>query len=181
MPRNPDPKLEARILDAARELLHQGGEDKLSMRVLARMAGTNTPALYRRFRDRDAILRALGEGFRRDLLAVLQPCKTPEEMAHAVLGYALKKPREYELYYSTLINKLPGDRPNFEFAKKRLADWLGGTAEERTGLVLALMALIHGTALLQTAGVVSPGNKKTMLAVFAATVHMLIRDAAALP
>ena len=145
------------------------------------MARTNTPAVYRRFRDRDAILRALGEEFRRDMFAVLQPCQTPEEMAHAVLGYALKKPREYELYYSQLINKLPGNRPNFEFAKKRSADWLGGTPDQRTGFVLALMAMIHGTALLQTSGVVSAKNKKTMHAAFTVTVQLLIRNAAALP
>jgi len=89
MPRTPDPKLQARILEAARKLFAQGGEHKLSMRALARQAGTNTPAVYRRFRDRAAILDALVQQFRQNAFAVLQPCRSPEEMAHAMLGLAL--------------------------------------------------------------------------------------------
>jgi len=122
MPRTPDPKLEARILEAARTLFAQGGEHKLSMRTLARLAGTNTPAVYRRFRDRDAILQALVQQFRQNAFAVLQPCRSPEEMAQAMVALALKSPRVYELYYSQLIKKIPGERPNFEFATETRAE-----------------------------------------------------------
>ena len=59
MPRHSDPELEGRILNAARKLWHKGGETALSMRAVAKAAGTNTPAVYRRFRTREQILRAL--------------------------------------------------------------------------------------------------------------------------
>ena len=59
MARHSDPDLEARILQAARRLWHKGGESALSMRAIAKAAGTNTPAMYRRFRTRADILRAL--------------------------------------------------------------------------------------------------------------------------
>ncbi len=55
MPRRPDPDLEGKILDAAQKLWKKGGEKALTMRTVARAAGTNTPAVYRRFRDRDDI------------------------------------------------------------------------------------------------------------------------------
>jgi AcrR family transcriptional regulator len=59
MPRHPDPELEKRVLDAAQKLWHGGGDKTLSMRALAKAARTNTPAIYRRFKDRKDILRAL--------------------------------------------------------------------------------------------------------------------------
>jgi len=59
MARHSDPEVEVRILRAARDLWHEGGEAALSMRAVAKAAGTNTPAVYRRFRTREDILRAL--------------------------------------------------------------------------------------------------------------------------
>ena len=52
MPRQIDPEVEGRIIQAARKLWHKGGEKALSMRAVAKAAGTNTPAVYRRFRNR---------------------------------------------------------------------------------------------------------------------------------
>ena len=175
MPRTADPKLQARILEAAHKLFAQGGEHKLSMRALA-----NTPAVYRRFRDRDAIMYALVHQFRQNIFAVLQPCHSPEEMAHAMLELALKTPREYELFYSQLINKIPEERPNFEFAKKRCAEWLGGSPEDHAGLVMALSALIHGTAMLLISKAVTKRNEAKMREMFTASVQILLRNAAAL-
>ena len=63
MPRHIDPDLEGRILEAARKLWRKGGEKSLSMRTIAKLAGTNTPALYRRFRNRDDILRAMVQSY----------------------------------------------------------------------------------------------------------------------
>ena len=164
MPRTADPKLQARILEAAHKLFAQGGEHKLSMRALAR----------------DAIMYALVHQFRQNIFAVLQPCHSPEEMAHAMLELALKTPREYELFYSQLINKIPEERPNFEFAKKRCAEWLGGSPEDHAGLVMALSALIHGTAMLLISKAVTKRNEAKMREMFTASVQILLRNAAAL-
>ena len=45
MARQPDPDLEDRILNAARKLWKQGAGKALTMRAVARAAGTNTPAV----------------------------------------------------------------------------------------------------------------------------------------
>ena len=59
MPRHPDPELEQRILDAASRLWARGGEKGLTMRAVAKAAGTTTPTVYERYHDRDDILRSL--------------------------------------------------------------------------------------------------------------------------
>ena len=59
MARQPDPDLEDHILNAARKLWKKGAGKALTMRAVARAAGTNTPAVYRRFPRREDILRAL--------------------------------------------------------------------------------------------------------------------------
>ena len=59
MPRQPDPDLEERILKSAQVLWKKGGEEALTMRAVARAAKTNTPAVYRRFKDREDLLRGL--------------------------------------------------------------------------------------------------------------------------
>jgi AcrR family transcriptional regulator len=58
MPRQPDPDLQERILNAAQKLWKKGAEKTLTMRAVAKAAGTNTTAVYRRFRNREDILRA---------------------------------------------------------------------------------------------------------------------------
>src|SRR5271168_2658966 len=129
MPRKPEPELHARILEAAVQLYLKGGEKNLSMRTLAKLARTNTPAVYRRFRSRDAILRALAEYFRRNYYAVLEPCRSQEEICQALLDRALSRPREYQLFFSELISKVSGPRSSFEYTRKKAAEWLGGTPE----------------------------------------------------
>jgi len=178
MPRKPEPQLRARILEAALVLFVKGGEKGLSMRTLAKLARTNTPAVYRRFRNREAILRAIAEHFRRNSFAALEQCRSLEEICGVLLDRALSRPREYELFYSELISKLPGPRANFEFTKKRAAEWLGGAPEDHVKLVLALFALIHGTAMLLISGAVMPENQARMRATFTASVPVLLKHAA---
>jgi len=178
VPRKQEPQLRARILQAALQLFVKGGEKSLSMRTLAKAARTNTPAVYRRFRDRDAILRALADHYQMDSFSVLEPCHSLEEMAHAMFELALQQPREYELFYSHLIAKLPGPRANFEYAKERAAEWLGGEAQDHDELVLTLTVLVHGAAMLLISGAVTPEGEATLRSVFRASVKLALRNAA---
>ena len=180
MPRKAEPQLHARILQAARMLFVKGGEKSLSMRSLAKVARTNTPAVYRRFRNRDAILRALADQYRHNAFEVMQPCNSLPEMAEALLELALRSPREYELFYSELVSKMPDARPNFEFAKKRCAEWIGGEAQDHVELLLALAALVHGTAMMLISKAVPPQSESKMRAVFTAAVRVLLQEAGSL-
>jgi len=179
MPRQPDPLLEGRILEAARKLLLKGGEKALSMRPLARFARTNTPAVYRRFRNRKAILRALMARYQQDLYCALQPCSSPQEACQRILDFALARPREYELIFAEWFPRFQEPRPNFEYMKRRFAEWLGGSPEDHSGLALALWAQIHGTAMLLISKAVPAKDQAELLAVFSASVNLLVTNASA--
>jgi AcrR family transcriptional regulator len=111
MPRNPDPDVEDRILEAAHRLWKHGGDKALTMRAVARAAGTNTPALYRRFKDRKDVQRALLLRIRQEVIAELEQAKDPTEACERYLDYALRHPYEYELFY----------RHDYELLQKRRA------------------------------------------------------------
>src|SRR6266851_10440797 len=98
MPRHIDPEVEERILQAARRLWHKGGESALNMRAVAKAAGTNTPAVYRRFRNREDILRALLRRIQQDVVDALKPCSCPEEACQRYLEFAESHAHEYELF-----------------------------------------------------------------------------------
>ncbi|HMD17322.1 MAG TPA: TetR/AcrR family transcriptional regulator [Terriglobales bacterium] len=190
MSRPPDPDLENRILNAAQKLWKKEGAKALTMRAVARAADTNTPAVYRRFRDRRDIVRALVRRTQMEVGRVLEPCPTVEKAVAAYLEYGLSHPHEYELFYQHL-QEISGSassrdgaslkelRPNFGLMERKLAEELGGTPEEHRRLGLALWALAHGTAALLLLRAVPPGEEAALRAGFTAAVGTLLR--AALP
>ena len=98
MPRPPDPELEERIVRVADVLWRRGGEKALTMRAVARAAKTNTPAVYRRFKDRDDLIRALLLRIAGRIREQFAQADTLEDMAEAYVDFALKLPHEYELF-----------------------------------------------------------------------------------
>ena len=177
MPRKPDPLLEGRILEAARKLFLKGSEKALSMGALARLAQTNTPAVYRRFRNRRAITRVLMERFQQDLSLALQPCTSAQEACERVLEFALARPREYQLTFTESVSKFQKPRPNFEYLKTRFAEWLGGSPEDHQRMALAMWAQIHGTAMLVISKVVPVEDQAELRSVFPASIDLLVRNA----
>ena len=176
MPRHIDPELEARILKAARKLWSKGGEKALRMRAIAAIADTNTPAVYRRFRNREEILRALVESYQQQLRQAVSVCNSMEEVGDAVLKFALEHPREYELMMSGLLAKMTRSRPNVEFVASKSAEWFGGTPEEHRGLVLALWSLIHGTIMLVISGTLPEAEVTSALTAFRKSVTVLVEN-----
>jgi AcrR family transcriptional regulator len=180
MPRQADPLVEERILSAARRLWTRGGDRALSMRAVAKAARTNTPAIYRRFRNRKDILRALVLRAQQELFETLQPCQSLEEAAQQTLGFALTHSHEYELLTSGLFARIQLPRPNFEFMKQRCAEWLGGSPEDYAPLVLALWSIIHGTAMLIISGSIPVGNEDKLRAAFTKAVRVLVQNTSTL-
>ena len=173
MPRHADPDLENRILNAAQVLWKRGGEKALTMRAVARAAGTNTPAVYRRFKDRRDLVRGLllriANRIREDFAAG----ETLEEMAEAYVDSALQKPHEYELFYTHARELSPPrgsgkpkpireSRPNFRFVEQLLAKRLGGAAEDHTQLALAVWATLHGTTTLLLSKSIPDGHEEEL-------------------
>ncbi len=174
MPRHIDPEVEGRILEAARKLWHKGGEGALNMRAVAKAAGTNTPAVYRRFRSREDILRSLVSLYQSEFFKVLQPCRSLPEVGQTYLDFVLGRPREYLLLNSGLIGRVSKTRPNLDFVIERTSEWLGGEPGEHAALVYALWALAHGTAMLRVSGSVGDENFPRLRAAFTDAVNVLI-------
>lgn len=180
MSRQPDPDVEKRVLDAAEKLLHRGGEKAVSMRKVAGAASTNTPALYRRFRNRQDILKALVRRHQEALFKELERCSSIPEASECALEYALKHPREYELLTSESFSKLSERRINVEFMMQRSAKWLGGVPENYRPLVIALWGLMHGTAMLLISNTITAQYAAELRLVYRAAVEALVSQRAAL-
>lgn len=188
MPRRPNPDLESKILDAAQKLWKKGGGKSLTMRTVARAAGTNTPAVYRRFRDRDDILRGLLQRIRREIAAALEGISSPEEGCERYLDYALSHPREYELFFqqeyelfyssrSIRAGVKPTGRPVREAMKRQLTEKLGGSPDDHDRLLMALLMLVHGAAMLLISKVIPPKDTEEARSVFTASVAALLATA----
>jgi AcrR family transcriptional regulator len=184
MPRRPDPDLEERILQAARKLWKKGAEKTLTMRAVAKAAGTNTPAVYRRFKDRRDILHALLRRLQKDVGDVVRPCRSAEEACERYLEFALSHPHEYELFYEHAY-QLPRPaqgpirehRPTMALVEAKLAESLGGSPEDHTRLALALWAVTHGTAMILISKSIPEEHAAELRSVFSSTIEAIVRNA----
>ena len=196
MARTPDPDLEDRILDAARRLWKKGeGGESLTMRAVARAAGTNTPAVYRRFNRREEILQALIRRIRQEVYQQLEAAPSAEEACERYVDFGLHNPHEYELYYlhehevfaadepangGSATTPLRRRRPSEELMKVKLAAQLGGSADDYTRLSLALWAVLHGTVMLLIRKTIPPHFAPEMRSVCRASVKALLHGEARL-
>ena len=173
MPRHPDPDLEERVLRAADVLWRRGGGKALTMRAVAKAAGTNTPAVYRRFKDREDLIRGLLLRIANRIRNAFAQGETMEEMAEAYVDYALQMPNEYELFYthSRMMSPKKGrgapkpirnSRPNFALTEQLLSKRLGGPPENHTQTALALWALLHGTCMLMLKNSIPEGHEEAL-------------------
>jgi AcrR family transcriptional regulator len=150
MPRQADKHLEGRIVDAGYQLWSKGGARALTMRAVALAAKTTTPTLYERFRDKHDLIAFLRVRARERMFAALEPAKSAAEACRLGLEFTLTNGNEYLLLTSDWAERLARKEPmpSFEFLKQRLAEDLGGAPAEHGQLALALVAEVHGTAIL---------------------------------
>ena len=150
MPRQPDPELEEKILGAASRLWARGGEKSLTMRAVARAAGTTTPTVYERYRDRDDILLALRLKTRRELFAVMSRTRGLRDAIESYIKFALENRHSYEVLFDG-VGRPPSlyePWPSFNLMRTRLAQQLKETPRQNNRLMLAIWCLMHGTAML---------------------------------
>lgn len=180
MPKKPDPGLEGLILDAAYCLWQKGGEAALTMRAVAKAAGTTTPTVYQRFRDKRDMLELLRGRAVQDLLAAITPARSPQEVCSRFLSFAVDNPNLYRLLTADWAVRLGRTDPNpsFELIKKHLADYLGGSPEDHTDLAMALGALVHGTATMLLANGVEQDVSSELRRICAEGCEALIEHAA---
>ena len=120
------------------------------MRGVANAAGTTTPTVYERYRNRSDILRAVRLQTRADLFATLSRTRSLKQTCECYLEYAMEHPHAYEMLFDGFAQppSLHEHWPSFNLLRLRLTDRLGGTPLQHTRLMLSLWSLLHGTAML---------------------------------
>jgi AcrR family transcriptional regulator len=100
--------LRERVLDAAREILLTEGVEALTMRRLGERLDYTASALYRHFRDKDALLQALVEAdYRafaeagRALGQIADPVERLRAGARGYVEFGLTHPHQYRLLFMT--------------------------------------------------------------------------------
>jgi AcrR family transcriptional regulator len=150
MPPHTDLLLEERILKAAQRLWRTRGERGLTLRAVAREAGTSTPTVYKRFRNKQALRNALAERFRSQLNEYLFASKSLEDVCRHYLEFAEEHAHEYQLLlhsWSDIFHpNLP--RPGRAWLMTQFANRFGGKPEDYSRPVYALFLLSHGAATL---------------------------------
>jgi AcrR family transcriptional regulator len=150
------------ILDAAQELLAEGGLDALSMRRLADRCGFTAPTLYHYFPDKPGLMQALIEEWLATLVLELRaiapspdPIETIRALGSAFANLGIRNPSHYQLLVSR-PEEMP-DPPALEEAQAIFGEPLdrlvasGRIEEDRTErLRQGLWCLLHGFILLQT-------------------------------
>src|SRR5215467_15834928 len=99
MPRLADEHLEARIVKAAHRIWRAHGAKNLTLRSVARAAGTTTTTVYKRFRNKEALLLALAELVQLKITATTTSATTIELAYRRFLEFAEKYPHEYHLLW----------------------------------------------------------------------------------
>jgi AcrR family transcriptional regulator len=150
MPKKPNARLEDSILNVAYKLWVGGGEPALTMRAVAKAAGTTTPTLYERFRDKNALLSALQARAQQNLFDAIMPSRSIIEACLIGLEFTIARGHEYELVAKDWAARLSRNEPTpaFDLIKQRLAEQFGGSPEDHFQLALGLVTLYHGASVL---------------------------------
>jgi len=99
------------IVDAGRDVLEEGGLSRLTMQSVAERVGVRAPSLYKRVRDRDALVSAVVAATIECLADRLEASDLSlEGLAHAYRAFALDRPEGFRLIFSTAAPQAALDR-----------------------------------------------------------------------
>jgi AcrR family transcriptional regulator len=157
MPRKPDPVLEQKIVAAAVRLLDRGGEEAVTLRAVAKEAGTTTPTIYERFHDRDELIQQVVVLATEEIVAAIQPKTSIEAMFEEYLRYCRAHPVRLNLTVGTFGKRYVSGEPMpaFDLLRFRISSQIGIKGRECEDLALAIASLAFGTAQ----GVIAAGKR----------------------
>ena len=165
------------LVEAALELLLEGGTEALGMRERARRVGVSAAAPYRHFRDKQALIQAVAAAGFALFLEAIDKAKAdvPAEeqfgaMAEAYVQFALRYPRLYRLMFSSELGKFEDKelRRAADAAYESLAVAAARQDPEAPGeAAISAWAFVHGLSMLLL--------DEQLLGVSAANAEPLIR------
>jgi AcrR family transcriptional regulator len=181
-----------RILAAAERIHRKAGIEALSMRAVAKGVGITPMAIYRHFRDKNALIAALVElGFARweQHLAEAVRARTPRQrIEHALVAYAefaLDEPRMFELMFLVPRQHIPqapaslASTPSRSFASLIAAvhDYMREgrfVHDDPAEIILFAWSAAHGLIALHFSGRFG-GDDRVFRPLYATQVRRLLR------
>jgi AcrR family transcriptional regulator len=155
-------RLRDEILDAARTLTEDGGEQAVSLRSVARRVGIAAPSIYAHFPDREAIVNALVDEAFDELSAVVTaatdaatgPVAKLRAACTAYMEFAMRRTNRYQLAFAARAsNAIPRDSATRAFTL--LVDAVAGcveagvsTSSDPFGDATAIWVAMHGYAVM---------------------------------
>ena len=170
------------IAITSRRLLNKGGADAVTLRRVASAVGLTPMAIYRHYRDRDALLNAVADqGFKELALRLAKTPKTVSienrlaRMGEVYLDHALENPRLFELMFlepRAGARRYPedfkaGQSPTANFLAQIVHEGMEGGYFRRVNvweIVFDMGALSHGLIMLYLGGrmKMSPGRFRSL-------------------
>jgi len=166
--------LRSSLVDAASNMLKEGGIDGLSLRKLADKVGVSRTAPYHHFKDKNELLCAIAEGgfsrWQQDATAIfnqqnLSPLEKYRQFIQGYIAYAADNPELYDLMFGRTIWKqntaTQGLRdvayPSFHQQVTMTRQWqqqgLMPAGEDTLRLAQVTWGTIHGIARLLIDGI----------------------------
>ena len=149
MSRTTNPVLTEQIVAAARRLWHQRGDKGLTLRAVARAAGTTTPSVYQRFPAKQDLVAAIADQIRSEIGNVVASSRNFEEAVERYLALAKSQREEYLLLASSGLGQIVREdtsRPGMQWGRRELARRHGGKPDDYRLTTFAMASLIHGAA-----------------------------------
>ena len=156
---------ETSILEAARDLLAQGGIDALSMRAVAARVGVSATAIYNYFENKQALVQSVissgferFDGYLREAVADRPPgsAERLEALGEAYIRFALENREYFRVLFATHaelprdIEELP-EGSGYALFRQSVVDAMDAGTIRRTDpdlVVLYLWTLVHGLVTL---------------------------------
>jgi AcrR family transcriptional regulator len=174
LPRTPDPQLEREVTKAAVRLLDAGGISALTLRAVAREAGTTTATIYERFRDREELLQSVGREIELELLAVVGKCNSVRVFIKRFLDYTIQHQHRLLLIAGTFGFRLAAREPTpvYDALKELLTEEVGVHGDKREQLGMAIVSLAMGTARM----IIATGNDTAAAKGFSRTCQAALQQ-----
>jgi AcrR family transcriptional regulator len=149
------PSTRDRLIDAAAQLLDEGGPAAVTLREVGRLAGVSHNAPYKHFAGKEDLLAAVAarELSRPRPAAAGRRGSPAEDLSHVMHGYvdwAMRHPARFKLTFGS---------------------WSADSAELAGAATAARSALVEAVAAAQAGGSLADGDPERVAALILATAH----------
>ena len=135
------------LLEAARELVSEGGAEGLAVAAVARRAGLNRSTAYHHFKDRDQILNAVSAAFGEELRGIFSEPRDFGEQIDFFVDYFSAHPDIARMWMFRLLNDQSVNSPgwgDYVSALERLAK----SSRSQDGIDAEMLGIIGMTSAL---------------------------------